>query len=71
MTERQVKVTYTGYFTIDEDDMASAFEASTFEEAVENQKKWLDDGSADLMEIIANLVESTLTVELVPEGEER
>lgn len=62
--ERKVKVTYTGFFTIDESELKGSYEADTFEQAVENQKKWIDDGELPMDEFLQYLDDVNLKIKL-------
>lgn len=67
MSERKVKLTITTYFTIKEEDLNRLYEASTFEEALVNQKKWFDDGSSDVLEMFHFTENGEVTLEFVDE----
>jgi len=67
MTKKYVKVTRVGFFEIKEKDLKDIYEAETFEEAVENQRLWIEDGSAPPDELCSEGLPSTVDLELVDE----
>lgn len=67
MVKRFVKVVATGYFEIYEDTLKESYSAGTFEEAVDNQRRWHeDDPNMPLQDYVDSEVD--MTFELMPEG---
>lgn len=61
--ERYVKVTQVGYFRIKKSELGPQFEAKTFEEALENQRNWLDEGVCDPSELTFESLPHVFTME--------
>lgn len=66
MRRRYIKVVATGYFELFERDLKVGYEADTFEEALDNQRRWYeDDPSLPMQEYVDGDVD--MTFELMPE----
>lgn len=67
MKSRFVKVVAVSYFELFQHDLAVGYEANTFEQAVDNQRRWYeDDPSLPMQEYVDGEVD--MTFELMPEG---
>jgi hypothetical protein len=67
MEKRFVRVVAVGYFPILKEDLHVGYEADTFEEAVDNQRRWYeDDPELPFQEYVEG--NADMTFELMPEG---
>jgi len=64
--KRWMKITVTAYVPIDEDELAEGYEADSFEQAVENQRAWIDGDESSVIELVANGYHGSDNVELMP-----
>jgi len=63
----KLKITVTGILDIPEDQLETAYEASSVQEAAQNLTSWYKDGSADLFADLSVVDELKVTIEPVPE----
>lgn len=67
--KRLVRVTAVGYFEIDEGDLQEAYQADTFEGALDNQRRWYeDDPGVPFQEYVSFEHPVDYTFDLMPEG---
>lgn len=68
MTKRFVQVTMVGFFELKDTELEPTYEAATFEEAVEKQRKWHeDDPGVPFEEVVNTSLPIATTFELMPE----
>lgn len=67
MVKRFVKVMAVGYLEIREEDLKMGYQADTFEQAVDNQRRWYEDDPEVPFQEYVSSGRADITFELMPE----